>query len=309
MSNYLDRSGLNILIENIAHNTRSVAPIASILIVTYKTKKETVISVINKLKKSSSHSFEILLIDNNEKSDLAKIADEEELTYIKLRKNYGLTTGRNVGIMNARGDILIFLDDDAIPAEGFIDEHIRAHQDYQICALRGKCVPLTNSTFNYLAPHYDLGNEVVTSAINLEGNSSFSREILISIGGFNPFLKGSGGHEGLEISNRIFEKTKNRNSIIYYPRAVIHHDYSKSLVHFLNKQIRHQNHLRFIAQNDPAFIDFFTSYESKAKIETRNLGLVARIKLLFIRNISRSVLKLNFIINGMIETLNHKAKD
>ncbi len=309
MTNYLDRSILEETIENIVQSCKCIAPIASIIIVTYKTKKETIASIINKLKGSSDHPFEILLIDNNRTSDLVEIANKEELFYIKLKENYGLTAGRNVGIIKARGDILIFLDDDAIPAEEFIDEHIKAHRDYQICALRGKCVPLTNSAFNYLAPHYDLGNEVVPYAINLEGNSSFSREAIISVGGFNPFLKGSGGHEGLEISNRIFEKTKNRSSIIYYPHAIIHHDYSKSFAHFLKKQIRHQNHLRFIAKKDLAFIDFFTSYESKTKTETCNLSSITRLKLLFIRNISGGVLKLNFILNSMIAAINQKVKD
>lgn len=309
MTDYLDRSILEGLIESAVHNSRCAAPAASVIIVTHKTGKETIASIIGKLKDSSEHPFEILLIDNNKTSDLAEIAQKEELIYIKLKENYGLTAGRNVGIVNARGDILIFLDDDAIPGERFMDEHIKAHRDYQICALRGKCVPLTNSAFNYLAPHYDLGNEVVPYAINLEGNSSFSREIIISVGGFNPFLKGSGGHEGLEISNRIFEKTKNRNSIIYYPHAIIHHDYSKSFGHFLKKQIRHQNHLRFIAKNDHAFIDFFTSYESKAKVEICNLGFIARIKLLFIRNVSRCVLKLNYIINSVIEAIDYKVKN
>lgn len=300
MTNYLDRSILEGLIESVVHNSRCAAPAASVIIVTHKTGKETLASIIDKLKDSSEHPFEILLIDNNKTSDLAEIAKKEELIYIKLRRNYGITAGRNVGIVNARGDILIFLDDDAIPGEKFIDEHIKAHRNYKICALRGKCLPLTNSVFNHFAWHYDLGDEVFPYGINLEGNSSFGKEILISVGGFNLLLKGGAGHEGIELSNRIIQKTKNAESIIYYPSAVIYHDYSRTLLHYLKKQLRHEKQYEYIVGNHSDYVDLFTSMTQRNKRVKKKLDFTTRIKLGSIFIIRQCFLKLSSITKKKI---------
>ena len=298
MSNYLDRSSLEAMIEQIAHNTRCAAPAASVIIVTHKTGKETIASIIDKLKDSSEHPFEILLIDNNKTSDLAEIVQKEELIYIKLRENYGITRGRNLGVINARGDILIFLDDDAIPGERFIDEHLKAHRDYKISALRGKCLPLTNSVFNHFAMHYDLGDEVFPYGISLEGNSSFKKEILESVGGFNTLLKGGAGHEGIELSSRIIQKTKDVGSIIYYPGAVIYHDYSGTLLHYLKKQLRHESHYKYIAENSPGFSDLYASMmegNKRRKTAANRLDLGTKVKIGLISKISRCLIKLNSI--------------
>ena len=301
MTNHLDRSILEETIENIVQSCKCIAPIASIIIVTHKTKKETIASIINKLKGSSDHLFEILLIDNNRTSDLVEIAKKEELFYIKLKENYGITTGRNVGIIKARGDILVFLDDDAMPGEKFIDEHIKAHRNYRICALRGKCLPLTDSIFNYFATHYDLGDEVFPYGISLEGNSSFKKEILKSVGGFNSLLKGGAGHEGIEISNRIIQKTKDAESIIYYPGAVIYHDYSRTLLHYLKKQLRHENHYKYIVENSPGFSDLYTSMVQRNKKGMKKPNFGTRIQIGLILKMSKCLRMLNSIVKKKVK--------
>lgn len=295
MTDYLDRLTLQETIESIVHNCKCAAPVASIIIVTHKTKKKTIIQIINKLQGSSQHPFEILLIDNNRKSDLIEIANNHELIYIKLKENYGITKGRNVGIINARGDILIFLDDDAMPGERFIDEHIEAHRKYNISALRGKCLPLTNSVFNYFALHYDLGDEVFPYGISLEGNSSFKKQILVDVGGFNSSLKGGAGHEGLELSNRIIQKTKNLESIIYYPHAVIYHDYSDTLLHYMRKQLRHENQHKYIAASSPGFLDFCASMAPREGRVIKQLDFTSKIKIRLILRMRHYLLRLNWI--------------
>ncbi len=72
-------------------------------------------------------SAEILVIDNNSNDDTAEVSQRctEDLrfllpvTYV-YEPTQGLSRARNAGIAVARGDILAFLDDDAVPSPGWL---------------------------------------------------------------------------------------------------------------------------------------------------------------------------------------------
>ncbi|OGE19929.1 MAG: hypothetical protein A3J42_02020 [Candidatus Dadabacteria bacterium RIFCSPHIGHO2_12_FULL_53_21] len=291
MNNYLDVETISNKIDKAVVRNESINPTASIIIVTYNSNISLFEQTIKSLTDNTTNSYEILIIDNSEKSHLQDSFTDTKVNYIKLKRNYGLTIGRNIGISYSKGKILIFLDDDAIPGENFIDEHIKAHQVNNISALRGKCLPRTKSIFNHFASHYDLGNDTIPYIVNLEGNSSFNKNILIDVGGFSTALEGAGGHEGLEISKRIIAKTMNPNSIIYCPKAIIYHDYSKSLFHFLKKEIRHRNHWKYISKDHSDLIEFYQSYSHNIPRSYRDLDFLTKTKIVLIRALCRLVLR------------------
>jgi len=291
MINFLDETIKNVEIDKLVLSDSS-PPAASVIIVTHDVNISVLEEIIDLLKSSTRNSCEILIIENSEKSQLDYLASRPGLTYIKLKRNYGITAARNIGIHYAKGNILIFLDDDAIPGKNFVDEHIRAYQEYNIYALRGKCLPKTKSVYNYFAIHYDLGDNVIHSFIDLEGNSSFKRDILTQVGGFNTNLDGGAGHEGLEISRRVINETKNRDSIIYYPNAVIYHNYSKSLSHYIKKQIRHRNYGKYIYEEFPDFREFYRSYTRTLKTNVDSLDYITKGKIMIITRLTAIFLRL-----------------
>jgi len=293
MKNFLDETIPNQKIDKVIFSSKIKSPIVSVIIVAYNPNIELFERIIISLKTNNCNSYEILVTENSDKPYLQNLIVPYELNYIKLKHNYGLNVGRNVGINHAKGQILIFLDDDAIPGENFIYEHIKAHEESNVVALRGKCLPRTKSVFNSFAYHYDLGNEVIPYYVNLECNMSFSKKILVDVGGFNTMIEGAAGHEGLEISKRIINSTRNKNSIIYYPRAIVFHNYSKSLIHYLRKQIRHEYYFKHMIRNHPDFLDFLQSYK-KLSINSNynNLDYITKSKVFFIRKLRRAALKL-----------------
>ena len=299
----MNKETLDKLIDKKEFHNEIDSPAASVIIVTYKTDTSLLEQSINALAADTECTYEILLVENDSESLLQDFISSHNVNYIKLKRNYGLNTGRNVGINYSNGRILIFLDDDAIPGGDFIDKHVSAHGSDNILALRGRCLPRTDSIFNHFAFHYDLGDDHFPYFVNLEGNSSFKKEIFTEVGGFDTSLEGAGGHEGMEISKRIIEKTNDKNCVIYWPDAVIYHDYSKSLLHFLKKQIRHQKHSKYIHENHPDFITFFRSYKPIIPNEERVLDFVTRTRLDIIRRINRHALRPNSIVNRIVNHL------
>ena len=279
-------------------DNKKVSPEASVIIVTYNTNQKLLSQNLESLNMQTDNNFEIIIVDNSDKANVKKIALKYTLKYIKLNKNYGLSLARNIGIKFAKGDIVIFLDDDAIPAKDFIKEHIRAHKEFNIIGLRGKSLPKTLNIYNYLVSHYDYGNQIMPSIINLEGNSSFKRDILIEVGGFNPELLGAGGYEGLELTYRIIKKYDDKSKLIYYPNTVIYHDYSPNFIKYIKKALRHAKHRNIIEVQFKDIFKFFKGYHLSPKNSKRDVpGFFLRLKITIIRKITVFALRVQKIIN------------
>ena len=251
---------------------------------------------MDSLSNQTTKDFEILIVDNSDKRDVRPIVSQYVLKYIKLNKNYGLSLGRNVGIKFAQGNIIIFLDDDAIPARDFVENHISAYK-HNIFGLRGKSLPRTPTIYNYLTTHYDLGDQIIPYVVNLEGNSSFKRDILIDVGGFNPEIKEGGIYEGTELTYRIVMRYNDKNRLVYYPDAFIYHDYSNSFIKYLKKQIRSVKHRKILKKQFPDIFKFRSEYDiHPKKIRENNLGMIIKLRLKMIEKLTKYILKIyNFL--------------
>jgi GT2 family glycosyltransferase len=87
-------------------------PPVSVIIVTYKREDDVVTAVKNVL--GQQGQFEIVIIDNDISSKVAsKLPNAEKIRYFKQDSNLGCGGGRNAGAALARGQYMVFLDDDA----------------------------------------------------------------------------------------------------------------------------------------------------------------------------------------------------
>ena len=99
----------------------------SVIICTYNREKY-IYNVLESLAKGTLNpdGYEIVLIDNNCSDNTAAQIDRFEAAWpdVKLRRfietNQGLSFARNRGIKEAKGDVLIFLDDDAFPRPDYL---------------------------------------------------------------------------------------------------------------------------------------------------------------------------------------------
>jgi len=92
-------------------------PLVSLVILTWNRKEDT-IETLQKLRDQTYRDFEIVVVDNNSTDGVDDVIEKEfpDIRLIRLPKNLGVAGGRNVGIKNTRGKIVVFLDNDAIMA-------------------------------------------------------------------------------------------------------------------------------------------------------------------------------------------------
>ncbi len=273
----------------------SQKPEASVVVVTYNTGKKLLTENFKSLFNQSAANFEVIVVDNSDKKNLEAIVRNFPVNcYIKLKENAGLSIGRNIGISRAHADIVIFLDDDAIPGGDFIQEHINAYKTHDIVGLRGKALPRTKTIYNYLNKNYNLGDKVIPYYINLEGNSSFRKDIFVQIGKFNSQLKGAGGYEGTELSYRIVNHFNDRNKLIYYPGPVIYHDFCGSFLKYFRKIKRHEKYFKQLTEKYPELSHFREFYSKQGNIKPADRhSFFTRLRLWLIRKSLTGLLTLD----------------
>lgn len=202
-------------------NRIELIPRISVVVVAYRTG-QSLIQCLSSLAGPVSVPHEIIVVDNGGNEDIEVELANHSVLHVRVGFNVNPAEGRNIGVYFAKAPIICFVDDDAIVAEGYLASVILAFEKYDIHAFRGKVLPKTSDPNNDKAHHYDLGNLPIPSVINTEGNSAFRADILQELGGQEPLLFGG---EGLELSYRIC-KAHGYLKIIYWPLAVIYHDYA-----------------------------------------------------------------------------------
>ena len=110
-------------------NEHPRAPRYSIVIVTYKDTADVRESWSRLSHYSDDKDYEIIVVNNGNKSaDRLSAELFSHYKFIEVGFNYGCSGARNIGTYNARGEFIIFVDDDGFVDEGSLEN---SHTNYE----------------------------------------------------------------------------------------------------------------------------------------------------------------------------------
>ncbi|RST08118.1 glycosyltransferase [Streptomyces sp. WAC05374] len=204
---------------------------------------EDVLAAVESVRRQSLPALETLLVvDHNEplrERLAARYADAgEEVRVLANAGPRGLSAGRNTGIAAARGDIVAFLDDDAVAERDWLRWFDAAYDDPRVVAVGGRTVPAWAAgrrptwfpeEFDWVVgcTYRGLPAGRVRVRNVLGGNASFRRGAFDAAGGFATGIGRGGdarplGCEETELCIRLGKALPDAVLLID-DRAVIHH--------------------------------------------------------------------------------------
>lgn len=121
---------------------------ASVIIPIYNTGKK-VLPLLNELKSQCNDNIEILLINDCSSDNTLEILKKFlsnvhtlNIKLISLKKNHGVSYARNIGIQNARGRYLIFVDSDDEIRKNFLEKYVKtielSNNDIEFFSMKSK---------------------------------------------------------------------------------------------------------------------------------------------------------------------------
>ncbi|MDS0300289.1 glycosyltransferase [Halogeometricum sp. S1BR25-6] len=162
-----------------------------------------------------------------------------------VRRDTGASKARNEGIKRANADKIVFLDDDSMPREGYLEAASKALDEHD--AVAGRVFQPDDSPFKYKdlpwpdefpfkykdMPWYDQGDEPKETEWLPGCNMAMTKELLEDVGGFDERIHH--GHEETELAERICRD----HSIHYHPEMVVDHSFADSVFEYWKKSHRH----------------------------------------------------------------------
>ena len=215
----------------------------SVILCTYN-RDRYLYNVLQSVARNGFSDYEIVLVDNNSTDNTRAECDRFCSHYPSVRLRYvfepsqGLSYARNTGIRQAQGDILVYVDDDALVNEDYLQTYASFFEQHpDAMAAGGPILPLYDGCEEpRWMSHYT--RQLVTGKLYLGekerefpgdafpggGNAAYRKEVFSLVGLFNVELGRKGDSLIGAEEKDLFDKMTTRGIRFYYlPTAILYH--------------------------------------------------------------------------------------
>jgi GT2 family glycosyltransferase len=234
--------------QRIERRSSRTEPAVSVVINTLNRRDHLERTLVS-LRDQSYRRFEVIVVDGPSTDGTGDLLDGFGSSIRRAQCDEArLGLSRNIGASMSAGEIVAYIDDDALPEPNWLERLVEGYSDDRIGAVGGPVfdVPLDRIDWRVCTcsrigvPNTDtvgpLDAYVARGAdpfLYLAGcNMSFRRTALRAIGGFNSLL--AYGYDDVEVCCRLIDAG---HHIAYASDALVHHDRASSAVRDANQTI------------------------------------------------------------------------
>jgi len=212
-------------------------PKISVVVCAYNAES-TMRDCLESLTKLAYPNYETIVIDDGSKDRTGAIADEYPQFKVMHQPNLGLSAARNVGLAAATGEIVAYVDSDAMPDPDWLTYLALKFRSADVVGIGGPNLPPPEddwvATCVAAAPgsptHILLDDE---TAEHIPGcNMAFRKDALTEVGGFDTRYTAAG--DDVDICWRLQERG---HTIGFSPAAIVWHHRRKTIRSYLKQQM------------------------------------------------------------------------
>lgn len=219
-------------------------PFFSTIIPTYNRPKQLAVCLQSLARlEYPQDRYEVIVVDDSSELSLETVValfrKQINLTLYK-QENAGPATARNTGAKHAKGDFLVFIDDDCTPASDWLKVFAKHFKNTPDCLVGGRTINrLTNNLFSTTSQlivdivyrHYNANPE--HARFFASNNIAIPAREFHELGGFNPRFRTS---EDRELCNRWLH---HGYRMVYAEDAVIYHAHPLNLRTFCKQHFNY----------------------------------------------------------------------
>ena len=188
------------------------------------------------LRRQNYDNFEVIVVNGPSIDNTEEIVKGYNVRYYTAPFNISIS--RNIGIRHASGEIIAFIDDDAVPEEGWLGDIVKPYIDPDVGAAGGRVYNADGSDFQYSYGAIDTWGYPMTKTdkafqyndpkgifynINIGTNASYRRTFLIEVGGFDEEIEYY--HDESDVCVRL---VRAGYKVIQLSQAYVHHKMAPS---------------------------------------------------------------------------------
>jgi glycosyltransferase involved in cell wall biosynthesis len=226
---------VSMAMDNIPFSSETQLPHITVIVCSYN-GSATIRECIEGILKMEYPDFDVIVVNDGSTDNLIDIVSQYPVKLIST-SNYGLSSARNTGMYNAKGEIIAYIDDDAYP-----DPHWLSYLAYAYLNSDHACIGGPN-----IAPYDD--PFISTCVANAPGgpvhvlqtdeiaehvpgcNMSFRKDALMKIGGFDSIFRAAG--DDVDVCWRM---QQSGSTIGFHPSAVVWHHRRNSFKAYWKQQ-------------------------------------------------------------------------
>jgi glycosyltransferase involved in cell wall biosynthesis len=221
-------------------------------------------------------SFEIIVVNDGGRDDVSESLDllsqQPSLRYFS-QDHRGPAAARNLGINKARGNIVLFLDDDSLPTRDWLRATIEAWRKFPDFDGIGGCTlsqetdrllcRVNTDIFNWYVRKYSFGDYCNFLSTH---NAGYKKSMLSKVGLFDERFKGASG-EDRDLNIKIL---KTGGKLRLDEKILVYHDRDLFLRSFLRKYYNYGSAAQQLSVRYPdlerlSVHDYFHFYRSVLK--------------------------------------------
>lgn len=221
--------------SQVFHWNEKELPFISVVVCSYN-GSATIKDCMEGLQKIDYPKYEVIVVNDGSTDNLVEIVNKYPVKLIST-KNMGLSNARNTGMIEAKGEIVAYIDDDAWPDPQWLRYLAYAYQTTTHAGIGGPNLapdddgPIATCVANSPGGpvHVLLTDEMAEHTPGC--NMSFRKEVLLEIGGFDPVYRAAG--DDVDICWRIQHTGR---TIGFHPSAFVWHHRRNSIKTYWKQQ-------------------------------------------------------------------------